>query len=66
MDNLAIVVEESKREQKLSGDALHKRDRDAGPREQASELGHVWAHGFEDEANMLAVWADMFKVVEKA
>ncbi len=66
MDDLASVVEESQREQKLPRDALHKRDRNARPREEPSEAGHVWAHGLEDEADVLAVGADVFKAVEKA
>jgi hypothetical protein len=58
-------MEESKREQKLPRNALHKRSRDAGSREQASEFGHIWAHRFEDEADMFTIGPDVLKVVDK-
>ena len=66
MNNLASIVKESECEEELSRDVFHERHCNTGLEEEASELGHVWAHGFEDEADMVAVGANMLKAVQNA
>ena len=34
--------------------------------EEAPVLRHVWAHCFEDKANMISIWTSVLEIVEKA